>query len=219
MSLLDASVHEVAWAAIDFEGSGTAPGQSDEAVQVGIAVLAPGCAGPENFFRSYVRPESRITRAAAAVHRITDKDLEGAPPLPLLWPEIKSRLDGAVVVAHGAGTEKRFLRAFPMHGFGPWLDTIALARALMPHLPEHSLAAVINACDLGSDLRLACPGLDWHDALFDAVACLVFLRHCLDRYDLRQSVVGQLTSGDAAAYYRGRKIRRAARDIGLGGAE
>ena len=138
MSLLDAPVHEVAWAAIDFEGTGAAPGQIDEAVQIGIAVLPPGRPGPENFFRSYVRAQSRVTRAAKSVHRITDEDIEGAPALPSLWPEIKSRLSGAVVVAHGAGTEKRFLRAFPMHGFGPWIDTLALSRALMPALSDHS---------------------------------------------------------------------------------
>lgn len=215
MSLLETPVHEVAWAAIDFEGTGTAPGQSDEAVQVGIAVMAPGGKHPENCFRSYVRAQSRVTIAAAAVHRITDRDIEGAPLLGVLWPDIKSRLSGAVVVAHGAGTEKRFLRAFPMHGFGPWVDTLVLARAFMPELPDHSLAAVIEACGLGADVRGVCPGHDWHDALFDSVACLVFLRHCIEQFGLGEDVVGQLVSQGAAAYYHGRKLKRAAREAGL----
>jgi DNA polymerase-3 subunit epsilon len=215
MNLLDAPVREVVWAAIDFEGTGADPGQSDEAVQVGIAILAPGCKEPHNFFRSFVRAESRVTRAASAVHRITNRDIENAPSLPLLWPEIKSRLSGAVVVAHGAGTEKRFLRAFPMHGFGPWIDTLALARSAMPDLRDHSLASVIDACGLGPAVRRLCPDHDWHDALFDAVASLVFLRHFLLHPGADESVVGQLGSVDAASYYRGRRLRRAARDVGL----
>jgi len=215
MNLLDAPVHAVAWAAIDFEGTGSAPGQSDEPVQVGIAVMAPGSGQPENLFRSYVRAGSRVTRAASAVHRITDRELEGAPPLGVLWPEIKSRLSGAVVVAHGAGTEKRFLRAFPMHGFGPWVDTLALARSALPDLPDHSLASVIDACGLGSAVRHVCPDHGWHDALFDAAASLVFLRHFLVHLELSQGVVGQLVERDAGAYYRGRELKRAARQSGL----
>lgn len=217
MSLLDAPVHEVAWAAIDFEGTGSAPGQSDEPVQIGVAVMTPGNAEVGNFFRSYIRTEARVTRAAVAVHRITERDLEDAPPLGLLWPEIKSRLSGAVVVAHGAGTEKRFLRAFPMHGFGPWVDTLVLARVFMPNLPDHSLGAVADACGLVGHVRAACPQHDWHDALFDAVACLVLLRYFVARFDLRESVVGQLVSGDATSYYRGRALRRAASEAGLEG--
>jgi len=219
MSLLDTPVREVAWAAIDFEGTGAAPGQSDEAVQVGIAVMGANFAPPQNFFRSYVRPNGRLTRGAASVHRITDRDVADAPQLPGLWPEIRARLSGAVVVAHGAGTEKRFLRAFPMHGFGPWIDTLALSRALMPALSDHSLSAVVASCQLEPALRAACPDLDWHDALFDAVACLVLLRHCLERFGLSSSVVGQIASADAAAYHRGRAFSRAAHEAGIDSTE
>jgi len=216
MSLLDTPVLEAAWAAIDFEGTGTGPGQSDEAVQIGIACLRPGlAAAPQDFFRSYVQPEGRLTRAASAVHRITDRHLENAPRLAGLWPEITARLAGTVVVAHGAGTEKRFLRAFPFHGFGPWLDTLALARALMPGLADHSLSAVVAACGLEDRLRAACPDFDWHDALFDAVACLFVLRCCVEEYGLSSCVVGQLVRADLTSYYRGRRLSRAAREAGF----
>ena len=57
-----------------------------------------------------------------------------------LWPPIRDRLAGAAVVAHGAGTEKRFLRAFPYHGFSPWIDTLRLARKVLPNLSR-----VLNA--------------------------------------------------------------------------
>lgn len=217
MNLLDAPVREVAWAAIDFEGTGADPGQSDEAVQVGIARLHPGRQEPENFFRSFVRAESRVTRAASAVHRITDRDLEHAPPLPLLWPEIKSRLSGAVIIAHGAGTEKRFLRAFPLHGFGPWIDTLALARAVLPALEDHSLSSVAEEVRVVDSIRSACPGLDWHDALFDAVASLLVAQRIIARSGLQDFAVAQINNLDAAACHAHRAMKSLARDAGLDG--
>jgi len=215
MNLLDAPVRDVAWAAIDFEGTGAEPGQSDEAVQVGIAILAPGRQEPENFFRSFVRADSRVTRAATAVHRITDRDLENAPSLPLLWPEIRSRLSGALVIAHGAGTEKRFLRAFPMHGFGPWIDTLALARAVLPALGDHSLSSVAAEVGVVDGIRSACPGLDWHDALFDAVASLLVAQRIIARSGLRDFAVAQINNLDAAACTKHRAMKALARDAGL----
>ena len=133
MNLLDTPVGEVAWAALDFESAGAAPGRNDEPVQVGMAVWR----GSEmaDFFRSYVHSAARITAPARAVHGIGQADVRDAPPMAALLPEFKARLGGAVVVAHGAGTEKRFLRAFPLHGFGPWLDTLAVSRAVLPDLP------------------------------------------------------------------------------------
>ena len=42
-----------------------------------------------------------------------------APSFPSLWPEIRSRLGQSVVVGHNPATERKFLRRFPGHGFGP----------------------------------------------------------------------------------------------------
>lgn len=215
MSLLDTPVAEAEWAAIDFESTGSAPGQGDEPVQIGIAVARGEMLAPENFFRSFVRPDARLTQAASAVHRIRQCDVENAPPLVSLWPEIKERLSGAVILAHGAGTERRFLRAFPMHGFGPWVDTLVLARAFLPGLPDHSLASVVGACGAEGALRDACPGLDWHDALFDATACLVILRHFVEAFGLGSHAVGELASPDGTAYHRIRRLVRTVRDAGI----
>lgn len=216
MSLLDAPVRDVAWAAVDFESAGTAPGRTDEPVQVGMAAWRGGDDAPGNFFRSHVHSGVRITRAARRVHGITDEDVAGAPLMSSLWPEFKARLAGAAVVAHGAGTEKRFLRAFPLHGFGPWIDTLPMARALLPGLPDHALGSVIGALGVEEDVRALCPGLSWHDALFDAVACLVFLRYVVKHLDLGGARLGQLQNFDATAYRHHRGVLDAARRAGWG---
>lgn len=214
MSLLDARIRDVVWGAVDFESAGEAPGRSDEPVQVGLAVWRGGDQSPGDFFRSLIRSEVKITAAARKVHGIRDHHLEGAPDIGSLWPEFRARLSGAVVVAHGAGTEKRFLRCFPLHGFGPWIDTLPVARALLPGLPDHGLGTVLAALGLEAETQALCPGLAWHDALFDAVACLVFLRHVVGTLGLGEVRVGQLRHLDSTAYRTRRGALDAARRAG-----
>ncbi len=214
MTSPDTPVRAAVWAALDFESAGAAPGRSDEPVQVGMAVWPGASAEPGSFFRSYVHSPLRITPAAREVHGIGESEVRSAPPLTALWPEFKARLAGAAVVAHGAGTEKRFLRAFPLHGFGPWVDTLVISRAVLPHLPDHALGCVVSALGLEGAVKALCPDLDWHDALFDAVACLVLLRHLVAELDLWDASVGQLRNLDASKYHRHRALARFARGAG-----
>jgi DNA polymerase-3 subunit epsilon len=171
------------FAAIDFESTGYLEGGGDEPIQVGIALMEGTEICPDHFVRSFIQPAKprAISNAARAVHRIKDEELEGAPSLLSLWPTIRDSLQGRVVVAHGAGTEKRFLRAFPMHGFAPWVDTLQLARKYLPNLKDHSLGALLQQLDLEEEVSVLCPGLSWHDALFDAVASLVLLNRMLQK--------------------------------------
>ena len=115
------------------------------------------------------------------MHGITTADLTDAPTLLSLWPEVKARLGGRVMVAHGAGTEKRFLRAFPLHGFGPWVDTLLLARRFWPGVRDYSLETLIAAGGLLEELDAACPGRRFHDALYDVLpvcwCCGTVLQH------------------------------------------
>ena len=168
---------QLEFAAIDFESSGFGADGKDEPIQIGVAIMRSGKMATGEGLRSFIVPSSPrpISDAAYAVHRIGSEQLEGAPSMLELWPEIRSRLAGKVVVAHGAGTEKRFLRAFPMHGFGPWLDTLPLARKVVAGVPDYSLGTLVERFGLVPELRRLCPDLDWHDAMFDAAASLLLL--------------------------------------------
>ena len=136
------------------------------------------------------------------MHGITPAELADAPALEMLWPEIKQRMRGAGIVAHGKGTEKRFLRAFPGHGFGPWVDTLLLARAVWPGLPDHGLGTVCEALGLVAAVHDAVPGKNWHDALFDAAASLILLRHLIDTLELHDQPVATLMRPDTTAWHR-----------------
>lgn len=191
--------------AIDFESAGAARGSTDTPVQIGLATSLPADTGCDDTFVSHLKTDQPIQWSAQRVHGISPADLADAPALMMLWPEIKRRMQGAAVVAHGKGTEKRFLRAFPGHGFGPWLDTLLLARAAWPELPDHSLGPLCDALGLTAAIRDAVPDKSWHDALFDAVASLVLLKHLIDVLALQDAPVAHLTHPDTSAWHRLRK--------------
>ncbi len=196
-------VKDCRFCAIDFESAGASRGGTDSPVQVGLALWSPA-EGHRRHFVSHLHTTQPIRWAAQKVHGITPEDLRGAPTLISLWPEISGRAAGSVIVAHGKGTEKRFLRAFPAHGFGPWLDTLWLSRAAWPDCPDHSLSALCGRLGLTEAVAALVPGRRWHDALFDAVASLVLLERLCRLHGLEEAPVDSLASPDASRWRRGR---------------
>jgi DNA polymerase-3 subunit epsilon len=190
--------------AIDFESAGAARGKTDSPVQVGLAAWSASD-GHTRPFVSYLHTDQPILWSAQKVHGITPSDLADAPPLLSLWPDVKSRLAGAIVVAHGKGTEKRFLRAFPGHGFGPWIDTLLLARAAWPDLPEHSLGALCRTLNLCDSIESLVANRSWHDALFDSVASLVLLANIIETHDLLDQSIDALLHPDTSIWHRMRR--------------
>jgi DNA polymerase-3 subunit epsilon len=187
--------------AIDFESAGASRGMTDSPVQVGLASWSQP-SGHTDPFVSYLFTDQPVLWSARKIHGIGPAHLADAPSLLSLWPDLKSRLAGAVVVAHGKGTEKRFLRAFPGHGFGPWIDTLLLARAAWPDLHAHSLGALCECHGLTESIRALVPGKSWHDALFDATASLVLLAHLIDALSLADHPVDCFLQPDTSAWHR-----------------
>ncbi len=173
------ALEDLCWAAIDFESAGTAPGETDCPVQVGIVRVEKLFSTEPRVFTSYIACHRPVRWSAAKVHGITTDMLRGAPAFTELWPQIRDLLRGAVVLGHNPATEKRFLKAFPGHGFGPWVDTLALARQAAPDLQDHALSTLCEALGIThqvSDLIRDAAHSRWHDALFDAAGSLQLLR-------------------------------------------
>ncbi len=168
-------IARLSFAAIDFESSGAAPGETDMPIQVGM-LRAPSLFEPAELFCSYLACEHPVRWVASRKHGITTADLKGAPSMLSLWTTFRHFLGGAVVVGHNPSTERRFLRVFPAHGFGPWLDTLALARHCLPTLRDLTLASVCEALAVVPAVDKTVPGKTWHDALYDAAASLEVLR-------------------------------------------
>ena len=173
------ALEDLCWAAIDFESAGTAPGETDCPVQVGIVRVEKLFSTEPQVFTSYIACRRPVRWSAAKVHGITTDMLRGAPAFTELWPQIRDLLRGAVVLGHNPATEKRFLKTFPGHGFGPWVDTLALARQAAPDLQDHALSTLCEALGIThqvGDLIRDAAHARWHDALYDAAGSLQLLR-------------------------------------------
>lgn len=202
------TIHETEFAAIDFESAGVRPGGTDHPVQIGIVVLSGWEIRRELSLNSYMACPEPVTWSARKVHGISNDHLAGAPALSSLWPGIRNLLRGRWVVAHGSATEKRFLRAFPLHGFGPWVDTLRLSRSADPALPSHALGDLAAAYGLEDKLKSEWERFRWHDAYSDAVASLEILKFLVDRLDLGRESPEVLLHSEQSTYRRLRPPNR-----------
>jgi DNA polymerase-3 subunit epsilon len=173
-------LREITFAGLDFESAGERPNEAGVPVQIGIASMRNLEPLPDTFYRSYLRAARPVTWLARQIHGIKDGDLKDAPEFLSLWPELQQRLEGRWIVAHGAGTEKRYLRAFPMHGFGPWVDTLTLSRKIMPGRPSYALSDLAGELSLEVEARAMLADFRWHEALSDALASLLLLRKLIE---------------------------------------
>lgn len=172
---------DVSLTVLDFETTGAVAGHADEPWQVGMVELQDGRV-TGRYHESYLRVAAArpFNPYAPGRHAELRGVLAAAPPPADLWPVWRPWLEGRPLAAHNIGTEKKLLqRAAPMHEFGPWIDTLKLARRVRPDLEGHALADVCAALGVVERARKLCPGRDWHDALFDAFASALVLEHCL----------------------------------------
>ena len=198
------AIRDCRFTAIDFESAGAARGKTDVPVQIGMSSWSMDEDHHDSFV-SHLSTDQAIQWSAQKVHGITKEDLADAPSLLSLWPECKKRLKGAVIVAHGHGTEKRFLRTFPGHGFGPWIDTLQLGRALWPDLDDHSLGNICDQLELTESILELVPDRGWHDALFDAVASMALLVHIIQLHKLADQEAERLQHPDTSLWHQQRK--------------
>ena len=140
----------IEFAAIDFETTGFIRGASNDPWQLGIAVVRDGeiVETREFFFGTEITPDAETMMAQ--------------------WGEWYPMFAGRRLVAHNIATERTILRKVaPLTKWGPWVDTLRLAKAVYPGLPSYALG---DLCGIfGQVPRL--DGRTWHDALYDAVAC------------------------------------------------
>lgn len=174
------TVGELSFAALDFESAGERPNEAGIPVQLGVVWMQGLSVSSDSFYRSYLKASRPVTWTARQIHGITDEDLRDAPELLSLWPELKQRLGGRWMVAHGVGTEKRYLRAFPMHGFGPWIDTLTLSRKILTGRSSYSLSGLAGELSLEAEARALLPDFRWHEALSDALASLLLLKKLIE---------------------------------------
>ena len=192
----------------DFEGSGVYDGYPESPVQIGVSIMRNMLIEPA--LCSFLKREKPVHPQAFRVHGISHMDCQAAPRLLDFWTPLQPYLK-MIPVAHNAGTEKKFLQSafplLPVRSF-PWVDTLKLSRFAFPSLKDHSLESVCAHLQLEGDIALLVPGKGWHDALFDASASLVLLRHLLTLPGWEKVPLSWLQNPGNEQYHRLRRHER-----------
>lgn len=134
----------------------------------------------QDSFESLVCPQVPIDPAASEVHGLGDENVAGAPPASEVLADFFTWLGEDWLCAHRASFDARVLafeasRAELALPEQPWIDTLALARKLIPESPDHRLDTLCEVLGLEEG--------EHHRALADAVWCWQILEACAERLD------------------------------------
>ncbi len=167
---------------IDFETTGSIAGWPVEPWQIGMVEVQRGALSGISY-ESWLRvaAERPFNHHAPGRHARLRAQLATAPALTDIWPRVADIwLLGRPLVAHNVATERGVLqRAFPLHAFGPWIDTLRLVRHCFPQLESAALEDVCDTLGLRAEVERICPAREPHDALYDATATALLLLHIL----------------------------------------
>ena len=111
---------------------------------------------------SLVNPQRPIPYKIQKLTGIKPQDVEHAPSLAAVIPQLARFLGEHSIVGHNVGFESSFLRWHGVMTHNPLVDTFELARILLPQSGSYSLSTLIRL--LGIEFQ------DHHRALPDAVA-------------------------------------------------
>jgi DNA polymerase-3 subunit epsilon len=168
--------HGGPFAVVDVETTGFSPADGDRVIEIAVArVDASGRI--EDEYATLINPEGRDT-GAVFVHGISNDAVRKAPLFTDVVGDVLARLDGAVVVAHNAAFEERFLAAeLRRAGIAipslPALCSLWLGQRTFD-TPNHKLATLAQEAGI--------PLVDAHAALGDVRVVAKLLPIMLDRH-------------------------------------
>ena len=166
---------------LDFETTGVVQGYINEPWQIGAVTFKNGRISKHHKLNKLLKVGNRpFNIYAPGRHQELRPRLLRSKLLSEQWDKIHPLLLNRPLVAHNIATEKKVLRnSFPIHQFGPWIDTLKIARVAYPSLSSYKLEDLVYFLDLKSRIDEFCPDLLSHDAYFDAVASAALLEKVL----------------------------------------
>lgn len=161
------------FAFVDVETTGIDPNKC-AVVEVACQIVEAGAVVAS--FESLVNPLCGIPPFVTAIHGIHDGMVWGQPHMREVAPALRRLCRGAVIVAHNAAFDTRFL---PFLAGRPSACSWRLASLVVPEAPNHKNQT------LGEFFGVSDPQLDGrhpHRALADVIVTRHVFFHCIDRY-------------------------------------
>ena len=157
----------------DVETTGLSPVEGDRIVEI-AAVKVKGAQVVDKFY-SLVNPQRSIPAQASLVNNITDDMIAAAPVAADILPQMIHFIGGACVAGHNVRFDLNFLCyelaliGRRLHDHTPAVDTLKMARELLPYLSNHKLAYLARSLGVRVDQT--------HRAMADVeLTVAVFLR-------------------------------------------
>ena len=145
--------------AFDLETTGLNP-STDEIIEVGLVRFRDGAQLEQ--YQSLVKPSKPIPADITHLTGIHQEDVEDAPNIAEILPDLRRFFADTPVIAHNVGFDRSFMRKHDLLEQNDAIDTFELAAIVMPSAPRYSLGSL--ATQIGVDLERA------HRALDDALA-------------------------------------------------
>lgn len=160
----------------DTETTGLSPSGGDEIIQIAAVRIVNGRILTGESFNQLVNPRRAIPPESVKFHGLTDDMVADAPTIDQVLPKFRAYVSGAVLVAHNAAFDLKFLkmkeRAAGVRFDSPVLDTMLLSRMLQGDEGAHNLDGV--AARLGIEV------IDRHTALGDSLVTAAVLLRMID---------------------------------------
>jgi exodeoxyribonuclease X len=153
---------------VDVEGNGQTP---PELVELAIQPFPD--AERHTCVSWLIKPSLPITARVVKIHGIENATVENAPCWEDIKEEVSKQLEGKWFVAHNARVDFDVIkRQLPQWAPLGVIDTLRLARYVMPSASSHSLSALLETTGIVAGMRL-----QHHRAGDDAYAAALLFKH------------------------------------------